>query len=138
MADSSEVEAALVAKLSGDGALTALAADGVYMDEAPSGKTKFVIVSLVDETDESQFGGRAFEDATYRVTYRERSTSGVNAKAAAARIDALLDNQPLTVTGYTLMAMRREKRLRFTEVDEIDPSLRWQHRGGEYAVVVSL
>lgn len=127
-----------MAKLSTDGALTALATDGVYMDEAPSGKTKFVIVSLVDETDEAAFSGRAFEDALYQVVYRERSTSGVNAKAAAARIDALLDNQPLTVTGYTLMTMRREKRIRMTEVDEIDPALRWQHRGGQYQVVVSL
>jgi len=112
MADSSDVDAALVTKLSTDGALTALATDGVYIDEAPSGKTKFVIVSLVDEHDEPQFSGRAFEDALYQVVYRERSTSGVNAKAAAARIDALLDNQPLTVTGYSLMTMRRERRIR--------------------------
>lgn len=138
MADSSEVEAALLAKLNGDATLMALATDGAHFDEAPSGKTKFVIVSLVDENDVSQFGGRAYEDALYSVMYRERSTSGMNAKAAAARIDALLDNQPLTVNGYTLMMMRREKRLRLTEVDEIDPALRWQHRGGQYQVMVSL
>lgn len=138
MSDSSDIDAALIGKLSGDAALTALATDGIVFDEAPQGKTKFVVVSLVDQHDEPQLGGRAFEDATYLVKYVELGPSGVNAKAAAARIDALLDNQPLTVTGYSLMTMRRESRVRLTEVDEVDRSLRWQHRGGRYQVVTSL
>lgn len=137
MPDSSDVDAALLAKLKGDAALMALATDGVVFDEADKGQTKFVLVSLIDEHDEPMFQGRAFEDALYLVKYVEQGTSGVNAKAAAARIDALLDGQSLTVAGYTLMTMRRESRIRVTEVDEIDNDLRWQHRGGRYQVVVS-
>ena len=34
---------------------------------------------------------------------------GANMKAAAARIDALLEDQPLTVAGYTWMTMHREE-----------------------------
>jgi hypothetical protein len=137
MPDSSDVDSALVAKLLADGPLMAIATDGVYFDEAAPGATKFVIVSLMDENDEPQFGGRSFEDATYLVKFVALSTSGANVKTAAARIDTLLDGGTLTVSGYSLMTMRRDSRIRMTEVDEVDPSIRWQHRGGNYQVVVS-
>lgn len=137
MPDSSAVDNAIVAKLGGDTALLALMPNGAYMDEAPQGSTRFVIVSLVDAVDHPQFGGRAFEDALYLVKAVALSTTNADIKAAAARIDALLDYGTLTVTGYSLMAMRREERVRFQEVDEVDAAIRWQHRGGRYRVMVS-
>lgn len=137
MADSSEVDSALIAKLMADGPLMASMTDGVYFDEASQGKTKFVIVSLVTEFDEPMFGARAYEDATYLVKAVALGSSGADVKTAAARIDAVLDGQPLTVTGYKLMVMQRVERIRYTEVDEIDKSIRWQHRGGRYQIVVS-
>jgi hypothetical protein len=42
------------------------------------------------------------------------------------------------VTGYTWMTTHRENRIRQTEVDEVDPTLRWQHRGGQYRVQMSV
>jgi hypothetical protein len=138
MPDSSDVDAALVAKLGTDAALLALCPDGVFVDEAPSGSTRFVIVSLIDAHDEPMLGGRAFEDALYLVEARMLSTvAGANIKGAAARIDALLEMGTLTITGYTLMVMRRVERVRLTEVDEHDSSIRWYRRGGRYQVMVS-
>lgn len=140
MPDSSDVDAALVAKLQGDATLAALMQTGVFvfMDEAPAGSKQFVIVSLVDEHDTAVFGGRGFEDAVYLVVARELSTVAVkNIRAAAARIDALLEQGTLTIAGYGLMVMRRVERVRMTEVDEVDSSLRWQHRGGRYQVMVA-
>ena len=139
MADSSDIDAALVAKLAGDATLAALMQSGafVFMDEAPAGGTKFVIVSLVMEEDAQQFGGRSYEDALYEVEARMLSTAGGNIKAAAARIDVLLDHSTLTVSGYALMALHREARTRSTEVDEVDASIRWYRRGGQYRVVMS-
>lgn len=138
MADSSDIDQALVAKLSADATLLALMPNNVYVDEAPAGSTKFVIVSLVAEFDEHQFGSRAFEDATYLVKAVELKGAAVgNIKAAAARIDALLDHGTLTIPGYALMAMRRVERVRFTEVDEQDESIRWFHRGGRYQVIAT-
>lgn len=140
MSDSSEIEAALVAKLQGDATLAAQAQSGqfVFMDEAPAGASRFVIVSLVDEHDVPVFEGRGFEDAVYLVVARELSTVPVkNIKAAAARIDALLEMGTLTIPGYGLMVMRRVERVRMTEVDEVDSSLRWQHRGGRYQVMAA-
>lgn len=138
MSDSSDVDNALIAKLGADTALLAICSNGIYWDEAPPGSTKFVIVSLIEEHDEPQFGGRSFEEAMYLVKAVALSTAGADIKAAAARIDALLDGGTLTVPGYTLMVMRRDSRIRMTDVDEIDTSKRWQHRGGRYQVVASL
>jgi hypothetical protein len=110
----------------------------VAYDEAPQKSERFVIVSLVDEVDEGKFGGRAYEDALFLVKAVMLSTSGGNIQAAAARIDTLLEDQPLTVAGYTWMTTHREARVRITEVDEQDAAIRWQHRGGHYRVQMSL
>lgn len=140
MSDSSDVDAALVALLQTDSALAALMPTGVFvfMDEAPTGSKQFVIVSLVAEHDEPVFEGRAFEDAVYLVKAVELSTVAVkNIKTAAARIDALLERGTLTIAGYGLMVMRRVERVRATEVDQVDSTLRWQHRGGRYQLMVA-
>lgn len=137
MPDSSAIDNALIALLGSDSALLALCPNGVYWDEAPPGSTRFVIVSLVDEHDDPMFSGRAFEDGLYLVKAVMLSTASGDIRAAAARIDVLLEQQSLTVSGYNTSTMRRESRLRFTEVDEVDTSIRWQHRGGRYEVVVS-
>ena len=139
MPDSQEIDNALVTRLGSDATLLALCPNGAYMDEAPPGATRFVIVSLVDESDAQMFGSRAYEDALYHVEAFMLSTvAGANIKAAAARIDALLEDQPLTVAGYKPMALYRESRVRLTEVDEVDPSIRWFRRGGEYRLLMSL
>lgn len=137
MPDSSTVDDAIVAKLAADSALMAICTDGIYIDEAKQNATKFVIVSLVDEHDAPMFQKRAYEEAMYLVKAVVLGTSGADVKTAAARIDALLDYGTLTPTGYNLMAMRRVERVRYTEVDEIDHSIRWQHGGGRYTVMVS-
>lgn len=138
MSDSSLIDAALVAKLSADAPLMAIASDGVFFDEAPQGKTRFIIVSLIEENDEAVFGGRAIEDALYLVKLVALDGSGADMKAGALRIDVVLDEQALTVSGYTHMAMFRESRLRLVEVDDADPSIRWHHRGGNYRIQMSL
>jgi len=142
MSDSSDIDNALIAKLAADATLLSLCPNGVYWDEAPPlppASTRFVIVSMVDETDEPMLGARAFETSLYLVKAVMLSTaaSAGDIKAAAARIDVLLDQQPLTVSGYGVSLMRRDSRVRMTEVDEFDKSIRWFHRGGRYLVVAS-
>ena len=132
--DSSEIDAAIVAKLLADPALTAMMPDGVFIDAANQDSQRFVIVSLLAEDDVASFGRRAYENATYLVKAVALSTSGGNVKGAAARIDALLEDQPLVAPGYQWMTMHRDERVRYTEVDDADPSIRWQHRGGHYRV----
>lgn len=137
MSDSGEIDNAIIAKLTGDATLTGLMPDGVYYSQAPVGKKKFVIVSLILADDEPMFNARAFEDSHYLVKAVELSSSGTNTRLAAARIDALLDGQPLTIPGYSHMVTQREERFREVEVDDADPTIIWQHRGGQYQVMVS-
>lgn len=138
MPDSSDVDAAIVTTLQTDATLAALLPGGVFVDEAPAGATQFVIVSLVDEADAGVFGTRAYEDALYLVEARELSTVAVkNIKAAAARIDVLLEQGSLTATGYPAITTRRESRIRLTEVDAVDASIRWQRRGGHYRAMAT-
>lgn len=146
MPDSSDLDAALVVRLSSDSTLLALCPNGVYVDEAPPGATRFVIVALVDEVDEPVFGKCGYEDALYRVEARMLSTAGGNIKAAAARIHALLEDAHLyaggspqaEVAGYQWMTTYRESRVRLTEVDDLDPAIRWHRRGGQYRVQFSV
>lgn len=138
MPDSSLIDAALQATLSGDATLSAILTDGWFFDEAKPGAERFGIISLVSESDVAVFGGRAYEDALYLVEARILGTSGTDGKTAAARIDVLLDGQTLTVAGYTCMAVFRESRIRITEADEIDLAIRWQRRGGHYRVQMSM
>jgi len=137
LADGAAVESALIAQLSGDAALHALMPDGVFIDLAPSGRTRFVIVSLEIHHDNYQFRSAAFEEATYLVKAVERSTSPSNANDAAARIHELLEDVALTIDGYTHMVTERLERVVYTDVDPENQDTRWQHRGGRYAVWVS-
>ena len=145
--DSSDIDQAIVDLLLADAQLRALLPDGVFFDEAGKSMAvagadakRFVLVSLIDEHDEAVFGGRAIEDALYLVEARGLASlvSAATMKAAAARIDAVLDDQVLTVAGYTYMTMHREERTRSTDVDSVDTSIRWFHRGGRYRVQMSL
>lgn len=126
-----------MAKLAGDSQLMAICTDGVYFGVAAKDKTRFVVVSLSTSFDEPMFGARAFEDVTYLVKAVLLDTGGTAARNAAARIDALLENQPLTIAGYSHMVTQRVERVRYTEVDPENPDARWQHQGGLYQVMVS-
>jgi hypothetical protein len=138
MVDSSDIAGALIAKLGSDLELLALCPNGVYRDQAPPGATRFVIVSLLAGEDTGVFGKRAIEAGIYLVEARMLSTiPGVNVKAAAARIDVLLEDQPLTVAGFTWMTLHREEPIGLTEIDAADPSIRWFRRGGRYRLEMS-
>lgn len=150
MPDSSAIDNALIAKLladTGAGGLMTYTPDGVFWGE-PSNNIadpttdpkRFVIVSLVDPHDLRMFGGRAFEVNVYMVKAVMLSTSGGNIQAAAARLDDLLEGGTLTIAGYTLACLQRFpdlSRIRETEVDEKDASIRWQHRGAYWEVWAS-
>ncbi len=136
--DGSEIDNAVVALLGSDAALLALLPNGVYLDEAPAGSTRFVIVSLVPSPDTAIFGARAFEEPLYLVKAVGLSViNGVplpptTMKAAAARIDALLEDGTVLVAGYAPITLHRVMRIRALEMDDLDPSIRWFHRGGRY------
>src|SRR5262245_17799535 len=110
MPDSSDIDAALVAKLGADATLLALMPNGVYVDTAPPNSTRYVLVSVIDAHDETAFATRTYEDIRYLVKAVGYSPTSPNVKGAAARIDELLERVPLTVAGFTWMTTIREQR----------------------------
>jgi hypothetical protein len=141
MADSSEIDDALVARLAGDAELQTLLPDGVWFDLAPQGATKFLYLELGDNRDAVAQGRpghrRVQEDCIYTVQACVQEPNAVAAAAAALRIDALLEDQPLALTAYRNTAIFRVSRIRKQASDEADAALRWQYRGGRYQVVVT-
>jgi hypothetical protein len=143
MPSSSTVDAALVAKLLASAPLMAIATDGVYWGVGKEDGTRFVVVDLLDHTDEAVLGGRAIESSLYLVKFVRRMDtasgySNIEAAQAADYIDQTLEDQPFAAAGYNWMTCYREARVRYPEVDPDDPSVRWMHWGGHYRVEVSV
>ena len=137
--DSSDLDAAVIGLLQTDSQLAALLVDGIFFDVAPVNAKQFGIVSIIDELDEDDFSGRVFEDVLYLVKAVELSTvTTKNIKPAAARIDALLNRAQFTAPGFGSVSGVREERIRNTEVDDVDKSIRWLHRGGQYRIMATL
>lgn len=136
MADSSRITAAIIAALKSDagspGGLMTLMTDGVYFGAAPPKLTKFVLVTLSTGSDEPMFGGRAFEKPVYLVKAVHLATAPTLANAAAARIDSILNFETLSASGYGSVDAARLEPVAYTEVDDADPDIRWQHAGGLY------
>lgn len=141
MADSRQIDAALLALLRADAALTAALPDGIHFALATQGAQTFGLVSIVSATEQAMFGppGQrcAFEDITYRVeavTLEKSPTAGLD---AAERIEQLLEDAVLTVPGYTPMSVERLERVRYPEPDPVDASLIWQHAGAQFRVLAA-
>jgi hypothetical protein len=131
------VTIALLQILQQDAALRLLLPDGAWFAEAPAGSTRFVILSLVSSAEIPMFGGPAYKDTVYLVEARALTTSGADVEQAFARITTLLTDTALTMTGYGAMLTQFEEELESVEVDDIDPSIRWNRCGGHLHVMVA-
>jgi hypothetical protein len=131
------VTIALLQILQQDAPLRVLMPDGAWFAEAPSGSTRFVILQLVSSAEVPMFGGPAYKDAVYLVEARALMTSGADVEAAFARITTLLTDADLVIPGYGAMLSQFEEELETVEVDDIDPSIRWNRCGGHLHVMVA-
>jgi hypothetical protein len=134
----SAVDTALLALLRADVDLAAiLGGANVYLGDGPDHLTKLVLVLPGPSHVERMFTGQtAYELLVYSVTANIQAADWVDAFAAAARIDALLDGQPLDVIGYSLMVMKRTEHVApYDERDDVNNV--WQHAGGLYEIWVS-
>jgi hypothetical protein len=135
----STVTIAILQVLQADVALRLLLPDGVFFAEARPGSTRFVIVSLVSSAEVPMFGGPAYKDTVYLVEARALTTaaSSTDVENAFARITTLLTDAELTMPEYGAMLTQFEEELESVEVDDIDPSIRWNRVGGHLHVMVA-
>ena len=143
MPDPSAIRDALLARLNGDATLRAAIPGGAYWDVGPPSSRRHVIASLTAAAHVRAFGHRVLHDHVYlvkAVVMTSEPNAAALADTAAERIDALLENGTLTIQGFTLEGMYLDPGLDVldsVEVDEIDPAIRWFHRGGQYRIVAS-
>jgi len=136
LADISEVDVAVMNRLSADATLMGIVPGGVFWDVAGAGATKFVIVSQLDHEPAYAMPHQMWDRITYLIKATVQGTSGSEVKSAAKRIHELFEGAVITPTGYyPSMNCQRAQRVRYTEVDEVTDQ-RWQHRGGHYELMV--
>jgi hypothetical protein len=138
MADRSLVDAALLELLANDAPLAALCPDGAFWDLAPAGAKAFVLAGIVDGTETPGLDSTTlYESTIYLVKAVVLTSGGSVTRNAAARIHQLLQHADLDLAaaGYSPMVLKRIEPIRYTEVDPIEKSARWQHRGGQYELL---
>ena len=132
------IDTALYSRLAADlvGTLTlgTLGCTGVYRFQAPQGSVEpYVVYQQQAGTDSYNFSARDAKSLLYLVKAVDASTSGLRAAQMAERIDTLLTDKPLSLTGWTNIRLRRESDVEYTEVDA---GKTYQHYGALYRVDV--
>jgi hypothetical protein len=129
------VEAGLYTKLTGDATLTALLSGGtasVFYGVAPDGADPpYLVFNEQTDTPDYTFTQKARDNLLYQV---KGITSGPSAKTAgsiAERIESVLTDTALTVSGKTLLYLRKESGVHYPEVDQ---GRVFHHRGGLYRI----
>lgn len=76
-------------------------------------------------------GGSAYDNDLWLVKGVDRAQSVDGAEAVAERIDALLQDASLSISGLSLMYLRRDSDIAYSEVDE---GVRYEHAGALYRI----
>lgn len=130
------VRRALYGKLSGDATLSAMLATApsgvtksIYFEVAPEGASPpFVIYFKSAGTPRYAIGARAYDDEVWTIkgVAKENPDASDN---IASRLDVLLTDGTISISGRTQLLLRRDSDLGYAEV--IDGK-RYQHAGALY------
>lgn len=127
---------ALVAKLNGTSAVTAVVSNRIFYGQAPNDAAyPFVVLSRQSGVKRRAFQEpEAFKREVWQVKVVDRSTSAKRAYDGASAIDAALDGGSLTITGKTLADLHHVSDVSYVESqgDQV-----FHHVGGNYAVVTT-
>lgn len=134
-----QVDTALNSRLAADlgtaGTLGVLGVTGVYRILAPQGSVEpYVVFQQQAGVDSYTFNAREGRSLVYLVKVVDRSPSGLRAAQAAERIDALLTDKALSLSGYSNLRLRKESDIEYVEGDN---GIAYQHYGALYRVDVA-
>ena len=124
------LEEAIFRVLDGDPELSGIAVGGVWKAVAPASATGTVVVfDQLSSSDDYVLAQRATTTCLYTIKAVTPGMTSAPAWNAAARIDELLSDQDITLTGAVLMSCRRAQLVSMVETDGGEM---YQHAGGIY------
>lgn len=135
------VDTAIYSRLAADvagtatGTLGQLGATNVYRALASQGSVEpYVIFNEQAGTDSYTFSARDARSLLYQVKAVGKGSSALVPAQMAERIDALLTDAPLSLSGWTNIRLRRESDVEYVEVAN---GQQYHHLGGLYRVDVT-
>lgn len=140
---STPVRRAIYGKLAGDTTLNNLLgtpatghSKSIYHSEVPQGAAfPFVIFNKSTGNPTEAFGvPSALENDVWLVKGVDRSTSADTAEAIQARIQTLLNDASLSISGSTLLYLRRQSDVEYPEVTN---GVTYRHAGALYRLVTT-
>jgi hypothetical protein len=131
---------AIYGKLAGDVTLNALLATppagrskSIYYQRAPQGAPfPYVILSKQAGTPRYALGDRAYDNDVWLVKGVDRNDTADTVDAISSRIDALLTDASLSISGRTQLYLRRESDVDYPET--VDDST-YLHSGATYRLI---
>ncbi len=129
-------DTALYGKLHGDATLLGLAPGDVHRHVAKQG-TALPFVLFAKQSEQCEYTQGASRKRTRAMTYLVKAVddpASNNGGAIDARIDALLTDGTLTISGATLLYMRRTSGMDYVEVAD---GVIYRHVGGLYEIEVA-
>lgn len=134
------IRRALYGKMAGDTTLTALLATppagyskSIYYQQAPEGATyPYVIFNKQAGTPRYALGDRIHDNEIWLIKAVDRSDTADTADAIASRLDALLTDGTLSISGNTQLYLRRESDVDYPET--VDGAL-YRHAGSNFRLI---
>jgi hypothetical protein len=131
---------ALYGKLSGDVTLNALLgtpatgySKSIYYQLAPQGANfPCVILSKQAGTPRYALGERAYDNDVWLIKGVDKNLSGDPVDNVASRLDALLTDGTISISGRTQLYLRRESDIDYSEV--VDGTV-YRHAGSNYRLL---
>lgn len=114
------------------GSLGTLGVSGVFRRKKPAGAAAaepYLVFLQLDDRDSYTLKQRAFQRHPYFVECVDRGSSAQRAQNILARVDALLNDAALSISGRTTMYLRREQTI---ERDEEVSGITYQRVGASY------
>lgn len=135
------VDTALYSLLAADvagtatGTLGQLGATGVYRAVASQGSVEpYIVFNQQTGTDSYTFSSRATRSLLYQVKAVGKGSSALTPAKMAERIDTLLTDHALSLTGWTNIRLRRESDVEYLEVAN---GQQYHHIGGLFRVDIT-
>lgn len=134
------VRRALYGKLAGDSTLTNLLgsapsgySQNIYYEEAPSGAAYPLVVFFKSSgTPAYAFASRAFDNEMWTIKGIDRNSTADKAEAISTRLDALLTDGALTISGKTQLYLRRESDVDYPETSD---GVTYRHSGAVFRLI---